>query len=54
MEEKKESILFKDMNLLFVYIVIFIFGLVTVFIMTNIINTKVEEFNNSVIGETKE
>ena len=51
MEEKKESILFKDMNLLFVYTVIFIFGLVTVFIMTSIINGKVEEINDSMIVE---
>ena len=51
-EEKKESILFKDMNLLFVYVVIFIFGLVTVFIMTSVINGKVEEINNSMLSET--
>ena len=51
MEEKKESILFKDMNLVFVYVVIFLFGLVTVFIMTNVINGKVEEINNSMISQ---
>lgn len=54
MEEKKESILFKDMNLIFVYVVIFIFGIVTVFIMTNIINGKVEELNNSMLAENYE
>lgn len=54
MEEKKESILFKDMNLIFVYVVIFIFGLVTVFIMTDIINGKVEEINNSMLAENYE
>lgn len=53
MEENKKSILFKDMNLIFVYVVIFIFGLVTVFIMTNVINGKVEEINNSVLVENK-
>ena len=51
MGEKKESILFKEMNLIFVYAVIFMLGLVTVFIMTSIINSKVEEINNSVLVE---
>jgi len=54
MEEKKESILFKNMNLVFVYVVIFIFGLVTVFIMTSVINHKVDEINNSILEERNE
>ena len=50
MEQNKKSLLFKDINLIFVYVVIFIFGLITVFVMTNIINDKVDEINKSVLA----
>ena len=53
MEETKKSVLFKDMNLIFVYVVIFLFGLITVFVMTSVINGKVEEINNSILVENK-
>lgn len=50
MEEKKEtsvSIWHRDLNLVFVYVVIFLAGLVVVSIMTTILNNKVNEVTNS-------
>ena len=53
MEEEKEniessvSIWHRDLNLLFVYGVIFLAGIAIVFVMINILNSKVEEINNS-------
>jgi len=49
MDEKKESILFKKLDLAFVYIIILIFGIAIVFIMTSYINNKVEEFSADAI-----
>ena len=46
MEEKK-SIWYRNLNLAFVYIVIFLFGLIVVFAMTTILNNKVNELNES-------
>lgn len=45
MEEKKQSIWFREVNVIFVYAVIFLVGLLIVFLMTNYINSKVEEFD---------
>ena len=53
MEEKKESILFKKLDLTFVYIFIFIFGMLLVFIMTNYLNNKVSEFTDEAYTQTK-
>ncbi len=44
MKEEKESILFKKLDLTFVYIIIFIFGMLLVFFMTSYLNSKVAEF----------
>ena len=49
MEEKKESILFKKLDLAFVYLIIFIFGMAIMFFMTAYINNKVQEFNAETI-----
>ena len=46
MEEKKESFLFKKLDLAFVYLFIFIVGIVIVFMMTTYINNQVKEFTD--------
>ena len=46
--EKKESILFKKLDVAFAYLFIFLFGIAIVFGMTAYINSKVEEFNNEI------
>ncbi len=43
-DEKKESILFKNLDLAFVYIFIFLVGVGIVLFMTNYLNDKVKEF----------
>ncbi len=43
--EKKKSILFKELDVVFVYLIIFFVGMVIVFGMTSYLNTKVKEFN---------
>ena len=52
-ENKKLSVWHRDLNLVFVYCVIFLAGIAVVFTMVNILNKKVEEINNS-IYETQE
>lgn len=47
MKKQRESILRKNLNLAFVYIVIFIFSVITVMVMTNILNNKLNEINES-------
>ena len=49
MEGKKESILFKKLDLAFVYLFIFIVGIAIVLIMTSYINSKVKEFTEESI-----
>lgn len=46
--EEKQSIWHRNLNLAFVYIVIFLFGLVVVYAMTTILNNKVNELNESI------
>ena len=46
-ENKNLSVWHRDLNLVFVYCVIFLAGIAVVFTMINIINNKVEEINNS-------
>lgn len=46
MQEEKQSIWHRNLNLAFVYIVVFLFGLVVVYAMTTVLNNKVEEINN--------
>ena len=50
MEEKKESILFKKLDLVFVYSFIFVIGMAIVFIMTSYLNNKVKEFNQEIVS----
>ena len=45
MVEKKDSILFKELDLAFVYIFIFLVGVGIVFFVTNYLNSKVEQFS---------
>ena len=45
--EEKESIWHRNLNLVFVYIVIFLFGLVVVYAMATVLNNKVNELNES-------
>ena len=45
-QNKEVSILHKDLNLFFVYGVIFLAGIVVVTVMINILNGKVNEINN--------
>ena len=51
--EKKDSFLYKKLDLAFVYIFIFLFGLFIVFIMTNYLNSKVQEFSEVSYVETQ-
>ena len=50
MEEKKESVLFKKLDLAFVYLFIFIIGIAIVLIMTSYINNKVKEFSEEAVA----
>ena len=52
MEENQQSIWHRELNLVFVYVVVFLFGLVTVFIMTNVLNKRVQELNEELEQET--
>lgn len=49
-ETKKESVLFKDLDLAFVYIFIFLAGLGIVLFMTNYLNNKVQEFTDGSVA----
>ena len=53
MKEEKESVLFKNLDLVFVYLVIFGIGISIVFIMTAYINNKVQEFTGDAITVTE-
>lgn len=48
--EKKESILFKKLDLAFVYIFVFLVGIAIVLAMTSYLNNKVKEFNEETIA----
>lgn len=48
MEEKKESIWFKKLDLVFVYTFIFFVGIAIVLMMTSYLNSKVKEFNGEI------
>ncbi len=54
MEEEKEtsvSIWHRDLNLVFVYVVIFLAGVVVVSIMTTILSNKVNDINQGIYGQ---
>lgn len=44
-EENKTSVLFKELDLAFVYICIFVVGMAIVLTMTTYLNSKVKEFS---------
>ena len=50
--EKKQSILFKKLDLAFVYLFIFLVGIAIVLSMTSYLNNKVKEFNEETIAMT--
>lgn len=52
-EEKKSSILFRELDVAFVYVIIFVVGIAIVFAMTAYINNKVNEFNDTTITYNK-
>ena len=53
MEEKKESVLFKKLDLVFVYTFIFLVGIAIVLMMTSYLNNKVKEFNSEIASTTQ-
>ena len=50
MEEKKENVLFKKLDVAFVYLFIFLVGIAIVLAMTSYLNNKVKEFTNSTLA----
>lgn len=48
--EKKVSVLFKKLDLAFVYLFIFLVGIAIVLTMTSFLNNKVKEFNEEAIA----
>ena len=50
MRENNKNVLFKDLNLIIVYLIVFGAGLLIVFLMTNYLNNKVSEFTESSLG----
>ena len=50
MEEKKESGLFKKLDVAFVYLFIFLVGIAIVLGMTSYLNSKVKEFTDTSIA----
>ena len=53
-KESKESILFKNLDLIFVYLIIFVIGIAIVLIMTSYLNNKVKEFSDEATAITVE
>lgn len=51
--EQKGNILFKKLDLAFVYLFIFLAGIAIVMIMTSYLNKKVEEFSSDSIAITE-
>lgn len=47
---EKESILFKKLDLVFVYLFVFLVGIAIVLAMTSYLNNKVKEFNQNTIA----
>ena len=49
-ETKKDSILLKKLDLVFVYTFIFFLGIAIMLIMTTYLNNKVKEFNYEIVS----
>lgn len=47
---KKKSVLFKELDLIFVYTFIFFVGIAIVLVMTSYLNSKVKEFNHEIVS----
>ncbi|MBR6690642.1 MAG: hypothetical protein IKL65_04865 [Bacilli bacterium] len=52
--DKKENILFKKLDLVFVYLFIFLVGIAIVLMMTSYLNNRVKEFNEETIAITQQ
>ena len=50
---EKKSILFKELDLVFVYTFIFFVGIAIVLIMTSYLNNKVKEFNQEIVSSSQ-
>lgn len=50
MDNKKETVLFKRLDLAFVYLFIFLVGIAIVLLMTSYLNNKVKEFNDNSVA----
>ena len=50
METKKETFLFKKLDLVFVYTFIFFVGIAIVLMMTTYLNNIVKEFNQEIVS----
>ena len=48
--EKKESVLFKKLDIAFVYLFIFLIGIAIILGMTSYLNSKVKEFSQSSVA----
>ena len=48
--EKKESILFKRLDVAFVYLFVFLVGIAIVLAMTSYLNNKVKEFSENSVA----
>ena len=48
--EKKNSVLFKNLDIVFVYLFIFLVGIAIVLGMASYLNNKVKEFSNNSIA----
>ena len=52
--DNKKSILFKELDIVFVYLFIFLVGIAIVLGMVSYLNNKVKEFSDSSISEVFE
>ena len=52
--EKKESVLFKRLDIAFVYLFVFLVGIAIILGMTSYLNNKVKEFNENALAYTFE
>ena len=48
--EKKGAVLFKKLDLAFVYLFVFLVGVAIVLMMTSYLNNKVKEFNDEALA----
>lgn len=48
----KDNVLFKDLDLIFVYLFIFLVGILIVLLMTTYINNQVQEFDKSIVASS--